>query len=352
MSSSTRRIVTFPAPREVEVIEEPLDAPSPDEVQVRTTASGISPGTERLIYRGDVPDDLPADPSIGALSGGLTFPIQYGYAAVGVVEAVGERVDPDWRGQRVFSFQPHVSRFVASPDDVIPLPSDVDDEEGVLIPSLETAVNFLMDARPMVGERMVVFGQGVIGLLTTMIASRFPLERLLTVEPCAGRRVRSEEMGADRSLDPADGLDPLKNELGIAAADAVEAGSDGYEGADLVVEVSGHPSVLDDAISVTGFDGRIIVGSWYGAKEGGIDLGGRFHRSRIQIHSSQVSTLDPSHRGRWSKSRRMDTVLDLLEKTRLDDLVTHTYRQQEAETAYRCLDREDHDILQPVFRYD
>lgn len=352
MSSLTRRIVTFPAPQQVEVAQEPLRTPEPGEVQVRTTMSAISPGTERLIYRGDVPSESVADPSIDALTGGLAFPLTYGYAVVGDVEAVGQDVDATWKGQRVFSFQPHVSHFVAPTEAVVPVPDGVRNEDAVLIPNLETAVNFLMDGRPMIGERVVVFGQGVVGLLTTVLASRHPLACLLTVEPLPERRSQSKSWGADRSYDPTSGLDALRDALNVTTAEPEEVGDAGYEGADLVYELSGTPSVLNDAVSVTGYSGRIVVGSWYGSKTASVDLGGRFHRSRIQLLSSQVSSVDPRLRGRWTKDRRMDTVLDLLSQIRPGDLVTDVFSQQEAEDAYEKLDRDDGEtILQPVFRY-
>lgn len=349
MQSSTRHAVTFPAPREVEVVEEPLPAPDSDEVRVQTSLSAISPGTERLIYRGQVPQALAADPSIEALSGELSYPITYGYAAVGRVEALGEDVSREWKGRRVFAFQPHVSHFVASPDALAPLPDGVRDEDAVLIPSLETAVTLLMDGRPMIGERVAVFGQGIVGLLTTALASEFPLGQLLTVEPASDRRSRSLDWGADRSFDPDEGLPPIRDALNVRSVEAQEVEAADYEGADLVFEISGTPSALDDVIAVAGYDGRVVVGSWYGEKEVDLDLGGRFHRSRMQLISSQVSSLDPDLRGRWTKDRRMARVVDLLDRLRPGDLISHAFAQDQAPTVYDRLDTED--LFQPVFRY-
>lgn len=350
MTSPTRRAVIFTAPREVEVVEEPLPQPGSGEVRVETSMSAISPGTERLIYQGNVPKALEADPSIDALSGGLSFPMTYGYAAVGQVEAVGRDVDQGWEGKRVFSFQPHVSHFVASPDSLIPIPGSVRDEDAILIPSLETAVTLLMDGRPMIGERVVLFGQGIVGLLTTALASQFPLDSLLTVEPKRDRRSRSMDWGADQCFDPGTGLDALWHELGIRSVEATEAGTeDGYEGADLVFEVSGTPSVLDDAIAITGYDGRVIVGSWYGEKTADLDLGGRFHRSRMRIRSSQVSSLHPSLRGRWTKDRRLAEVVDLLGQVRPGDLVSDVFSQENAVRVYDRL--VDVNLFQPAFQY-
>lgn len=349
MQSSTRRAVTFPAPREVEVVEEPLPAPASNEVRVETSLSAISPGTERLIYRGQVPQALAADPSIDALSGELSFPITYGYAAVGRVEALGDDVSREWEGRRVFSFQPHVSHFVASPDALVPLPDAVRDKDAVLIPSLETAVTLLMDGRPMIGERVAVFGQGIVGLLTTALTSEFPLDRLLTVEPAPERRSRSLDWGADRCFDPHEGLPPIRDALNVRSVEAQGAEAGDYEGADLVFEISGAPSALDDAIAVAGYDGRVVVGSWYGEKTVDLDLGGRFHRSRMQLISSQVSSLDPALRGRWTKDRRMARVVDLLARLQPGDLVSRVFPQEEAPEVYDRLD--DVDLFLPAFRY-
>jgi 2-desacetyl-2-hydroxyethyl bacteriochlorophyllide A dehydrogenase len=352
MNSTRRRVVQFPEPGRVEVFEEPMRPPESNEIRVRTSVSAISPGTERLVYRGQVPTALSADPSIQSLDGGLSFPIRYGYSAVGRVEATGSDVDDSWVGRRVFSFQPHVSHFLCSLDQVTPLPEDVRDEDAVLIPNVETAVTLAMDGRPMIGERVVIFGQGVVGLLTTALVSKYPLEQLLTVDPVEDRRRRSTGWGADRSVDPAEGLGPLHDALGIDTEEATDAQAQQYEGADLVFELSGNSSVLNDAIAATGFDGRIVVGSWYGSNDVPIDFGGRFHRSRMQVTSSQVSSISPRLRGRWNKERRMQTVLNFVESLSPGDLVTHEFDREEANRAYEMLDQKADAVLQPLIRHE
>jgi 2-desacetyl-2-hydroxyethyl bacteriochlorophyllide A dehydrogenase len=350
MPSSTRRVVQFTGPHQVEVVDEPLSAPATDEVLVRTTLSAISPGTERLIYTNQVPHDALVDSSIEAFTGEFGFPLTYGYAAVGRVEAVGDDVDDDWNGARVFSFRPHVSHFAASPENLIRLPDEVRDVDAVLIPNVETAVNFLMDGRPLIGEQVAIFGQGVVGLLTTALAARHPLDSLYTIDPSADRRARSESWGADRSFDAGE-MDALRSALGITSSEPNEPG-DHMEGADLTYEVTGQPAVLNDAIASTGYDGRIVVGSWYGRKEAPIDLGGRFHRSRMELISSQVSTIAPEHRGRWTKGRRMRTVLRMLTTIRPGEMVTDRYALADAPVAYESLAEEDDDFFQPVFQYE
>ncbi len=349
MARVSRRRVQFPAPGNAEVITEEVSPPGPKEVRVRTRYSAISPGTERLVYQGDVPNDLPADASIDALQGkDLSYPISYGYACVGTVEAVGEEVEGEWRGAPVFAFQPHVSRFVASPDALIRLPDSVEPVDAVMIPSLETAVNLVMDGRPMIGERVLVFGQGVVGLLTARLLANHPLDMLVTVDPSAPRRKLSDSMGA-LSVMSASEIAQVADFNQASSSDA--SSQTDAERADLVYELTGQPSVLNDAVQWTGFDGRIVVGSWYGTKTAPIDLGGHFHRSRMRIISSQVSTIDPSLRGRWSKDRRMSVVLDLLNEVTPSQLISDHFQIDEAPSVYEQL-AADSSMLQPVFVYE
>lgn len=347
MARDSRRRVRFPAPGEAEVITEEAPTPSPGEVRVRTKYSAISPGTERLVYQGNVPSGLEADASIAALQGDpLSYPISYGYACVGEVEALGEGVVSDWRGAPVFSFQPHVSQFLASPDALIRLPESVELTDAVLIPSLETAVNLVMDGRPMIGEVVLVFGQGVVGLLTVRLLADHPLGALITIDPVGDRRARSEAAGAVAAAS----TDDLETIDGYTAPSSGDS-SPGAERADLVYELTGQPSVLNEAIQCTGFAGRIVVGSWYGTKTAPIDLGGHFHRSRMRVISSQVSTIDPSHRGRWTKDRRMSTVLNLLDEVNPRQFISDRFEIDEAPAAYEQL-ATDPSMLQPVFEYE
>lgn len=342
MANASRQRVQFTAPGEVEVITEPVPDPAPDEVVVRTKYSAVSPGTERLVYEGQVPDGLAADTSIEALKDtDFTYPISYGYACVGVVEEVGSDVSDEWEGRTVFSFQPHVSRFVTSTSALVRVPAAVHPTDAVLIPSMETAVNLVMDGRPLIGEHVLVFGQGIVGLLTTELLSHHPLDTLETVEPEPSRRALSESMGAEavRSVSELE-VDQESSSIGPDASRA-----------DLVYELTGRPSVLNDAVQRTAFSGRIVVGSWYGTKSAPVELGGHFHRSRMQIVSSQVSTIAPSLRGRWTKDRRMSVVLDLLPEITPSDLISGYFPIEEAPAAYEQLSA-DPSMLQPVLRYE
>ncbi|MFC5366157.1 zinc-dependent alcohol dehydrogenase [Salinirubrum litoreum] len=333
------RSLFFTAEREVAVREREVGPPGPEEVRVETTVSAVSPGTELLLYRGDAPQSMETDATLPAFADeDLSYPLRYGYAAVGDVTAVGEDVADDWLGETVFGFNPHESAFLAEPSHLIRVPGDCSPEQAAFLPTVETAVNFVMDGRPVVGERLAVFGQGLVGLTTTAILAEFPLSSLVTVETVPERRERSRGFGADESIDP------------TAVPDTLSP-SDGT-GVDLAYELSGNPRALDDAVGATAYDGRIVVGSWYGTKRADLGLGGRFHRERIDITSSQVSTIDPEFRGRWDTDRRLSVAWDHLADLPTDDLVTHRLPLGEADSAYETLDTSPEAAVGILFTYD
>jgi 2-desacetyl-2-hydroxyethyl bacteriochlorophyllide A dehydrogenase len=334
------RVVYFDAPRRVSVREEKLPGPSAGKVLVQTSVSGISAGTEMLFYRGEAPTDLPVDEAIPSLAGRVKYPLKYGYAAVGKVVDSGKDVPPDWKGRTVFALNPHESHFVISPEELTVVPDTVPPEGAVFLANMETAVNLLMDGRPAIGERVVVFGQGVVGLLTTALLAQFPLSRLTTLDSYPLRRERSLALGAHASLDP--GAPDLRERLGAKQV---------YDGADLVFELSGNPHALDNAIEATGFGGRVVIGSWYGRRPVELNLGGRFHRSRIRLISSQVSTIAPEQAGRWNKDRRLKVALLMIEKVKPASLITHRFSIDRAAEAYQLLDRNPEETLQVIFTY-
>ena len=166
-----------------------------------------------------------------------------------------------------------------------------------MLPTMETAVTLLMDGQPLIGERVVVSGQGMVGLATTALLATMPLAALVTLDLHPRGATVPLALGAGASLDPrADGT--------RRATRRAARGQLHDPGADLVFEVSGDPAGLDAAIEVSGFGGRVIVGSWYGREPAALHLGGRFHRGRTRLISSQVSTLAPEHTGRWTKRRQ------------------------------------------------
>lgn len=323
--------------------EESIPDPDSNQVVVRTLLSGISSGTEMLIYQGNFPEGLALDEGIEAISGAAAYPLKFGYATVGEIVAHGEGVNPEWVGKQVFSFQPHVSHYVVEKGSLQFIPQGLELEDAVFLPNMETAINLLMDGRPVIGENVVVLGQGVVGLLTTALLSRYPLSNLETFDHYDIRREASLDIGALVSLNPSD---HEVREKFLADLDRQDS-----RGADLVVELTGDPKGLDLAIQLCGFDGRIVVGSFYGKKMAEIDLGGWFHRSRIKLISSQVSTINPDFSGRWDKSRRFTLAWDMLNKVRPSRLITHKFPLEKADQAYRMLAESPEDTIQVIFTY-
>jgi alcohol dehydrogenase len=327
----TGQALYFTGEQTVAVREKPIPEPGSGEVLVRTERSAVSPGTELLVYRDDVSDAMLADETIDMLNGTLSYPLQYGYSAVGRVIAVGESVDDEWLDRQVFAFNPHESHFVAEPRQLTP--TSLRPRQALFIPNVEAAVNFVMDARPRVGARVAVFGQGPVGLLTTALLAEFPLTELVTVDCYERRRQLSRSLGADRAVSPAECPDVIND-------------------VDISFELSGNPAALDDAIDLTGYAGQVIVGSWYGTKDVSLDLGGEYHRSHVRMQSSQVSRLDPAHADRWDKDRRMDYVRSWLSETDLSELITHELPIDRAGEAYRLLESSPDETVQVAFRYD
>ncbi len=344
MARITRQALYFTAPHQVEVREEPVPGPGAGQVRVAVTMTAISPGTEMLIYRGLMPKGMKADTALPALAGPLAYPLKYGYASVGQVESVGPGVEKEWVGRWVFAFQPHQSHYIARVEDLLPLPEEVSPEDALFLPNVETAVNFLMDGRPIIGERVVVLGQGIVGLLTTGILTRMPLEHLVVVDRYTLRLNAAQTWGVTHAL-LADAVD-LKEELY-----EILGPPQGNEGADLVYELSGSPDALNLAIGITGFGGRIIVGSWYGEKRALLDLGGHFHRARVRIISSQVSTLAPEHTARWDKARRLRVAWRHLATLRPSRLITHRIPGTRAATAYALIAEHPEETIQVVLEW-
>jgi threonine dehydrogenase-like Zn-dependent dehydrogenase len=318
----TRRSVVFAAPGRIDVANDAIPSPGDGEVLVRTLVSGISAGTELHVYRGDISEGVLLDESLPSLQEPLRYPTTYGYTSVG--EVVND-------GRRVFAFQPHVSHYVAREDELFELHAELSSEAAALWPSAETATNLVLDARPLVGERVLVVGQGIVGLMTTSLLARFPLAELSSIDPIESRRVVSERRGAGRSVHPDDASD--------------------FEDFDLTIELSGTAAGLDLAIAATGFEGRVVVGSWYGDKPVPVDLGTHFHRGRLRLISSQVSHLGSALRSRWTNKRRMQVAANSLSNASAEELVTHRFPVERAGEAYALLDEHPERCLQVLLTY-
>lgn len=340
-----RRSIIFKAPFEIEIVEQAVPGVGPAELLVQTKFSAISHGTEMLLYRGAFPENMAVDETIPGLQQPLGYPLNYGYATIGEVVEVGSEISRDFLGRMVFGLHPHESCFVAGVDEIFPVPQEIDLLDALFLANMETAVNFLMDGNPVIGEKVVVFGQGVVGLLTASLLARFPLATLLTLDHYKLRREASRRAGAHLALDPAQ-LDAIQ----WAREWLEQSGSEGS--ADLVYELSGNPEALNQAIAITGFDGRIVIGSWYGRKQSVLDLGGRFHRKRIRFISSQVSSVTPALSDRWSKRRRLETAWDMIRQIQPARFITQQIPFSQAQEAFALIDNDPASSIQVILRYE
>lgn len=295
---STRQSVEFLGNRKVRVVEEAIEPLGAGQVLIKTSCSVISTGTELKVFRGDVDPDEPADLTIAGLQEeSMRYPMRYGYSLVGVVVKTGEGVDPaEWLGKRVFTFSPHSSAVVASVSGLMPVPDGIADEDAAFLPSMETAVSLAMAAAPLMGERVAVVGQGLIGLLTGAVLKAANVDvTLVDVSP--------SRLHSAKKLIPQASLHNPTN--GEKAGDF-----------DVVVEVSGSAGGLQGAVDMAGKNGRVVLGSLYGESELSLKLGLQFHRSGIQLITSQVSAIPPALKGRWTKKRRFDLSWDFTRRIR------------------------------------
>lgn len=318
----TARELWFTGPGAVEVRKAERPDPGPGEVLIRTEMCGISAGTELLLWRGEFPDGISLDESLDGMRRPFEYPCTYGYDLVGRIEE---------SGRRVFAFHPHTDCAVVAENSLLGVPDHWEAERAVLLPNAETAMNIVLDAHPRAGERVAVLGLGVVGRLVLGMLADFPLERLWAADPSPLRRSRAAAESGVEAIQPED------------LADAA-----GKDGADLVIELSGNPAALQTAVDSAGYSGRIVVGSWYGSKEVRLDLGRTFHRRRLSISSSQVSTVAPELRGRWDAQRRWKAAMEWLDRHGDPSWVTHKVPMEKAGEAYRLIDTSAQDWFQVV----
>ena len=329
--------VWFPRARKVELRDEPLPAVGHGDIRIQALASALSHGTEMLVYRGQVPPGTKLD--LPTLRGSFGFPIRYGYASVGRVTEVGSAVIGIHDGDVVFALHPHQSEYVLPAALAVLLPPGLPAELGVFTANLETAVNVLLDAHPRLGEHVVVFGQGVVGLLVTQLLRRAGVGLIIAVDPLALRRDLARSSGADVALVP-----------GGELPDEVRERTDGA-GADIVIEASGNPAALNQALECVAVQGTVVVSSWYGSKPASVALGAAFHRGRLRIVSSQVGAIDPVLRPRWSKARRMALVRELLPHLHLAPLISHRIPFTRAPEAFALVDERPEQVMQVLLTY-
>lgn len=324
----------FVAPKRVEVVEVPLSTDlDQGQVLVRTDYSGISAGTEMLAFRGQLDPELPLDETIGPLAGTFRYPFRYGYSCAGRVERSRGRLP---EGTLVVALHPHQDRFVLGDDEVIVLDGNDDARVATLFPLVETALQISLDAGERLREHVVVVGLGVVGILTASLLQRSGAS-VIAAEPKAWRRRAAESLGI-RAVGP----DQLANEVDDCT---------GGGGVSLLVELSGQPAALAGGLALLAHEGCALVASWYGTKEVSLPLGGAFHRRRLSLRSTQVSTIPARLGSRWTLARRRAVTRDLLAELPLERLATHEFPLGQAQEAFDAIDRQDDELLHVALRH-
>jgi NADPH:quinone reductase-like Zn-dependent oxidoreductase len=283
------------APGRGEIKTERLRALTSGELLVHARASAISRGTETLVFRGEVPQSEWQRMRCPFQEGEFPAPVKYGYAVAGVVE---DGPTEFW-GRRVFCLHPHQDRFIVPEEAVVGIPDDVPDRRATLAANMETAINGLWDGVPGLGDRIAVVGAGVVGTLVGALAARLP-----------GAEVELIDIDPSRAA--------LAAALGCRFAPPQRARGE----ADLVIHASGAADGLTTALAIAGFEATVIEMSWYGTRVVPLPLGGAFHSQRISLRSSQVGSVPPSRRARWSRRRRLALALSLLRDPVFDRLLS------------------------------
>jgi threonine dehydrogenase-like Zn-dependent dehydrogenase len=291
----TARAFWLCEPGSGEIRQTDLPDPGPTEVMVRTLVSGVSRGTEALVFRGGVPPSQYDAMRAPFQEGDFPGPVKYGYLNVGVVES-GAR---DLVGRTVFCLYPHQTAYVVPAAAVTVVPDDVPARRAVLAGAVETAVNALWDAQPLVGDRVAVVGAGMVGLCVARLLAGIPGVQVTIVDAAGDRASAASELGIRFAL-PDDAPDDL----------------------DLVVHASGTGAGLQLSLDLLGDDGTVTDLSWYGDAPVQLSLGGRFHSARLGIRASQVGQVASSRRGRRTRGDRMALALSLLSDPAFDVLLT------------------------------
>lgn len=283
------------SPGRGEISSATVSPPGPHEVLVRTLFSGVSRGTEALVFRGGVPPAQHQSMRAPFQEGDFPGPVKYGYLNVGVVE-VGP---PDLLGRTVFCLYPHQTRYVVPADAVVPVPDAVPPGRAVLAGTVETAVNALWDAAPLIGDRIAVVGAGMVGCSVAGVLARFPGTRVQLVDVDPARAAVADAFGVDFSLP------------GDATGDC-----------DLVVHASATAEGLTRSLELLVPEGTVIELSWYGDRRVSLPLGEFFHSRRLTVRSSQVGSVSPVRRGRRSFADRLALALELLTDPAFESLIS------------------------------
>ncbi|WP_315833570.1 zinc-binding alcohol dehydrogenase [Bradyrhizobium prioriisuperbiae] len=281
-------------PEQVEIRQDIVGPPGPDEVRVRALYSAISRGTESLVFGGRIPESEFERMRAPFMAGRFPFPVKYGYATVGRIEDGVEAL----RNRTVFALYPHQTLFNIAAGSVAILPDNVPPQRAVLAANMETALNAVWDAAPGPSDRIAVIGAGVVGSLVAYLCGQLP--------------------GTDVTLVD---INPARAELARALGVGFARPGNVKGDCDLVVHASGAPEGLRTALELAGEEATVLEMSWYGDTAVTAMLGGPFHSRRLRLVSSQVGQIAPSHRPRWTHQRRLAAAIALLRDPRLDALL-------------------------------
>ena len=324
--------VQFSAPYAIELIDVDVPEPRHGETLVRVLFSGISSGTEMLAYRGQIDQDADLDEKLGSLSGTFGFPFRFGYSCVGTVAASGGRLAP---GTLVFAFHPHQSHIVVPEQELIELPA-VDPRHATLFPLVETALQITLDAGRVAYSVVVVSGLGAVGILTGALLVRAGAS-VVGLDPEPARRDAAIHFG----------IQPYVPE---EAPDVVRRATS--EGVSLAVEASGNPDALRSLLGLLAHEGTVLVASWYGSRPVELPLGGAFHRRRITIRSTQVSTIPADQSSSWTLDRRRKAATALLAQLDLGILATHQFPISNASEAFASVDKGGGGLIHAALAYE
>jgi 2-desacetyl-2-hydroxyethyl bacteriochlorophyllide A dehydrogenase len=329
--------VWFTAPRTVEIQEHDVRPPGPGEVTVAGTCSVISPGTEMLVYRGQVRPDQPT--GVVTVEGSFGFPIKYGYQVVGRVIEVGEGVGIA-AGELVFARHPHQTLFTAPVGGgiVTVIPPEVDPLSASLANLLDTSMNCLFDVPVRFGDVVAVYGLGLVGLFCAQLAARTS-NSVIGIDPVESRRQRAASRGLGHTTTPEE-------------APALIAELSEGRLADISIEASGTQAGLQAAILGTGMEGTIGVVAFYGQKHLDLVLSDAFHFRRQKLVSSNVVNVSGSLSHRWNRDRRFTVALGMTTQMDIPSLITHRFSLEKAADAYALVDAGDPGTLGVLLDHD
>ena len=324
MSEGSILALWYAGPGRAELRPQSVPAPAAAQVRVRALFGAISRGTERLVFNGLVPPSQYQSMRAPHMAGTFPYPAKYGYATVGRVE----QGPPELHGRIVFALHPHQSVFTVAADSVLPVPEQVPPARAVLAANMETALNAVWDGAPAPADRIAVVGGGVVGMLVARLCARLPGSEVTVVD-----------------------TQPSRGEIAQALGARFAAPAAAPQDCDLVFHASGTGAGLGTALRIAGEEATIVELSWYGATEVAALLGEAFHSRRLRLVSSQVGQVAPSHRVRWTRSRRLAAALDLLADPVLDALLAPAVPFEDLPERLAAILGSQTDARCPLIRY-